>query len=74
MNRRVFLTSASSSVAVAATVGLSPRRATAQSTNQIYATSNGVACLTTGNTIVSPTTSAANWNAYRNTLIAAAND
>ncbi|NYF52126.1 hypothetical protein [Tunturiibacter gelidoferens] len=71
MNRRAFLTSASSSVALAATVGLSPRRATAQSSNS---TSAGVACLTAGNTIVSPTTSAGNWNAYRNTLISAAND
>jgi hypothetical protein len=74
MNRRAFLTSASSSVALAATVGISNRKAKAQSTNPIYSTAYAVANVTTGNTQVSPATSTANWNAYRNTIINVAND
>jgi hypothetical protein len=74
LNRRAFLTSASSSVALAATVGISTRKAKAQSTNPLYGTAYTVGNVTTGNTQVSATTSSANWNAYRNTIINVASD
>jgi len=76
MDRRAFLTSTGGGAAAAAALSMFPTKMYSQSSspNPIYTTSNTVGALTTGNTIVSPTTSANNWNAYRNTLVTLASD